>query len=163
MTVTLNLKARSRSRIGGARARARYVVAGIPAFGRGGAATQPDSFRHRSIARRVAQTGSPTPLQAGNSQKRSAKVQCRCSSSTNISRKCEASFGGLLQIAAADEWRDIRKYRKAYRKGHFLSVGTSPSQLVATPPLWTYRRCQAYRQTAYGMLTGRPGSPTNSL
>jgi len=75
------------------------------------AATQADSFRHRSIARRVAKTGSPTPLQAGNSQKRSAKVQCRCSSSTNISRKCEASFGGLRQIAAADEWRDIRKYR----------------------------------------------------
>jgi hypothetical protein len=46
------------------------------------AATQADSFRHRSVARRVAQTGSPIPLQAGNSQKRSAKVQCRCSSST---------------------------------------------------------------------------------
>jgi hypothetical protein len=36
-------------------------------------AAQADSFRHRSIARRVAQTGSPTPFQAGNSQKRSAK------------------------------------------------------------------------------------------
>jgi hypothetical protein len=32
------------------------------------AAAQADSFRHRSIARRVAQTGSPTPLQAGNSR-----------------------------------------------------------------------------------------------
>jgi hypothetical protein len=39
------------------------------------AATQADSFRHRSIARRVAQTGSPTPLQAGNFKREVARSE----------------------------------------------------------------------------------------
>ena len=73
MTVTLNLKPAVEA---GLEAQARasgmslqeYLLSVVEE-----AATQADFFPYRSIARRVAQTSSPTPLQAGNSQNRSAR------------------------------------------------------------------------------------------